>query len=112
MAPAQHENIHSLRDADQEGPIFCTVELFGVARLLARTREVSLSLPQTATLTDVYSVLAQRLPILRGRVIASDAGRLSAGYACNINGLDFAHDPGVKVHPGDRILILSSDAGG
>ena len=109
---ARSGEMHSPRDPAQEVPISCTVELFGVARLLAKTQAVFLSLPHEATLSDVYSALAERLPILVGRVIAPDWGSLSAGYACNINGLDFAHDPDVKVKPGDRVLILSSDAGG
>ncbi|MBI4488532.1 MAG: NTP transferase domain-containing protein [Deltaproteobacteria bacterium] len=90
----------------------CTVELLGVARLLAKTRAVSLSLPQEATLSHVYLALAERMPILVGRVIAPDRSNLSSGYACNINGLDFVRNPSVKVHPGDRIFIISADAGG
>ncbi len=90
----------------------CTVELFGVARLLAKKREVSLSLPQEATLSHVYLALAEKLPILVGRVIAPDRNSLSSGYACNINGLDFVRNPGVKVNPGDKIFIISADAGG
>lgn len=90
----------------------CTVELFGVARLLAKTRALSLSLPQQATLYHVYSALAERLPILVGRVIALDRSSLSSGYACNINGRDFVRDPGIKVQPGDNIFIISADAGG
>jgi hypothetical protein len=90
----------------------CTVELLGVARLLAKTSAVSLSLPQEATLSHVYLALAERMPILVGRVIAPDRSNLSSGYACNINGLDFVRNPSVKVHPGDRIFIISADAGG
>ncbi|MBI2088194.1 MAG: NTP transferase domain-containing protein [Deltaproteobacteria bacterium] len=96
----------------REGSVSCTVELFGVARLLAKTTEVSLSLAHGATLSDVYSALAERLPILVGRVITPDAGNLSSGYACNVNGIDFVRNSNVKVNPGDRIFIISADAGG
>jgi len=90
----------------------CTVEFFGAARLLAKTREVSLALPQEATLSHVLSALAERLPILVGRVINRDRGSLVSGYTCNINGLDFVRAPGAKICSGDKIFILSADAGG
>jgi molybdopterin-guanine dinucleotide biosynthesis protein A len=92
--------------------VTCTVELFGAARLLAKTREVSLELPPGATLADVYSALAAKLPILLGRVISADRTNLFSGYACNINGLNFIRSPTAKVNSGDKIFILSADAGG
>jgi molybdenum cofactor guanylyltransferase len=90
----------------------CTVELFGTAQLLARAKTVSLSLPPEATLSRVLSSLAEKLPMLVGRVIALEGTRLASGFACNINGLSFVRDPSVKIASGDRILILSADAGG
>jgi molybdopterin-guanine dinucleotide biosynthesis protein A len=90
--------------------ISVSVELFGVARLLAKTKSVSLSLPQDATLANVFSALAERLPILLGRIINSNG--LISGYTCNINGLDFVRTPSAKVNSGDKIFILSADAGG
>ena len=92
--------------------VTCTVELFGVARLLAKTREVSLSLPSGATLSHVYSALGATLPMLLGRVIIQDGSSLLAGYACNLNGLDFVRTTTTTINSGDRILILSADAGG
>jgi molybdopterin converting factor small subunit len=86
------------------------VELFGVARLIAKTQEVSLSLAHDATLAHVFSALAEKLPILAGRIINSDG--LTSGYTCNINGLDFVRIPSAKVNSGDKIFILSADAGG
>lgn len=90
----------------------CTVELFGTAQLLARAKTVSLSLPPEATLSRVLSSLAEKLPMLVGRVIAPEGTRLASGFACNINGLSFVRDPSAKIASGDRILILSADAGG
>jgi len=87
-----------------------TVELFGVARMVAKTQTVSLSLPEGATLAHVLSALAEKLPALVGRII-NDHGLIS-GYTCNINGLYFVRAPGAKVNSGDKILILSADAGG
>lgn len=92
--------------------IAVTVELFGVARLLTKTKEVPLSLPPQATLSDVCQALAAEHPVLLGRVINSDRSSLSSGYACNINGLEFIRNSNAKVNPGDKIFILSADAGG
>ena len=96
----------------QTARVTCTVELFGVARLLARTKELSLSLPSGATLSQVYSALRATLPMLSGRVIAPDGRSLLAGYACNVNGLDFVRTTTATISSGDRIFILSADAGG
>ena len=94
------------------GAIECTVELFGAARLLARTREVALSLPEGATLAQAYAALAEKLPVLIDRVIGADRGSLLNGYACNVNGLEFMRMPTARVNSGDKIFILSADAGG
>ena len=85
-------------------------EIAGVARLLAKTQTVPLTLAQGATLADVYTVLAEQLPVLFGRVITSKG--LVSGYSCNINGLDFVRAPDTKINTGDKLLILSADAGG
>ena len=95
-----------------EGSLNCTVELFGVARLLTGTREVTLSLPAGATLGHALEALALQLPALLGRVITDDCTQLVEGYACNRNGLDFVRDFTVKVNAGDNLGIISADAGG
>jgi molybdopterin-guanine dinucleotide biosynthesis protein A/molybdopterin converting factor small subunit len=87
-----------------------SVELFGVARMLAKTQLVSLDLAQGATLAQVLSSLADKFPVLVGRVIDSEG--LITGYTCNINGLNFVRAPDAKVNSGDKIFILSADAGG
>jgi molybdenum cofactor guanylyltransferase len=87
-----------------------SVELFGVARMLAKTPLVSLDLAQGATLAQVFSSLADKFPVLVGRVINSEG--LITGYTCNINGLNFVRAPDAKVNSGDKIFILSADAGG
>jgi molybdopterin-guanine dinucleotide biosynthesis protein A/molybdopterin converting factor small subunit len=93
-------------------PVSVTVELFGVPRLLAKTREISLSLPAAATLSDVLAALAARLPVLAGRVIDAQKSALSSGYACNVNGLQFVRNPAARINPGDKIFIVAADAGG
>ncbi len=92
--------------------IQCTVELYGTARLLARTPAMALALPAGATLSDAFAALAEKLPALVGRVISADRTRLVDGYACNVNGLAFVRTPAALVNPGDSLVILSADAGG
>ena len=92
--------------------IFCTVELFGVARLRAKTKIVPLELPPDASLAQVFLALAETLPALVGSVIARDKDGLVAGQACNVNGREFIRDSSTRIHSGDRIFIVSADAGG
>jgi len=110
-------NMNSPEDYDaalklwsKKNSISVSVELFGVARMVAKTQSVALALPQEATLAYVFSALAEQLPALVGRVI--DSAGLLSGYTCNINGLDFVRAPSAKINSGDKILILSADAGG
>ena len=92
--------------------ISCTVELFGGARLRAKIARVNLTLAQGATLSDVLSALADRLPVLVGPVITLDAKGLSSGHACNVNGRNFVRDASFEIHAGDSVFIISADAGG
>jgi molybdopterin converting factor small subunit len=92
--------------------ISCTVELFGVARLAAKTRKVIVALPENATAADLFSSLADELPVLVGKVVSADRRALLSGHACNINGRDFVRDPNTRIHAGDSVFIISADAGG
>jgi len=105
--PVPSEIDHSRGDR-----VLYTVELFGVARLRAKTAELSLELPRDATLAHVLLALSEKLPTLVGPVIAPDKSSLSTGHACNINGRNFVRSMSTKVNPGDKILIISADAGG
>jgi len=93
-------------------PVSVTVELFGVARLLAKTSKVSLELAQEATLSQLILSLGERLPALVGQVIDPETKSLTRGHACNINGQAFVRDLSTKIHRGDNVFILSADAGG
>ncbi|MDE0035319.1 MAG: NTP transferase domain-containing protein [Deltaproteobacteria bacterium] len=100
------------RTAMDAVPDRCEVELLGAARLRARTSRVSVDLPRPATLAQVLSALALELPALVGPVITETRDGLTAGHVCNLNGRDFVRDASRPVEPGDRLLIMSSDAGG
>ena len=109
-SPADYDAALQRWNKNRSNSISVSVELFGVARLLAKTQTVSLALPQEATLAQVVSALGEKLPVLVGRIIDSDG--LVPGYTCNINGLDFVRTPSTKINSGDKIFILSADAGG
>jgi molybdopterin-guanine dinucleotide biosynthesis protein A/molybdopterin converting factor small subunit len=100
------------RESGESDSICCTIELFGAARLTAKTRNLALVLPSGATFAQLFTALAEKLPILVGRVISPDRTRLISGYACNVNGLDFIRSPTAPVNAGDNIAIVSADAGG
>jgi molybdopterin-guanine dinucleotide biosynthesis protein A len=100
------------RGMSGDGSLICTVELFGVARLLTGTREIIVPLVPNATLGHVFDVLLQKLPLLSGRVLTGDGSQLVDGYACNVNGITFLRDLEARVNPGDNIAIMSADAGG
>ncbi|MGB7947400.1 MAG: NTP transferase domain-containing protein [Candidatus Binatia bacterium] len=106
------DEIAVCKSRSPESFVSCTVELFGMAQLLAKTKTVALTLPEEATLAQLFAALAEQLPILVGRVISLEKSQLVGGCACNINGLEFVRNPTVKVKTGDRVLILSADAGG
>lgn len=93
-------------------PLSCTVELFGVARLRAKTDRVSLTLAPGADLSDALVALAEAIPTLVGPVLTANHRALTAGYACNLNGTNFTSDLHTPLRSGDSLLILSSDAGG
>jgi molybdenum cofactor guanylyltransferase len=106
------DELHASGSQTRNELVHCTVELFGMAQLLAKTKTVSLALPQEATLSHLFSALAERFPILVGRVITPERNQLASGCACNVNGLEFIRNPTARVKTGDRVLILSADAGG
>jgi molybdopterin-guanine dinucleotide biosynthesis protein A/molybdopterin converting factor small subunit len=107
---AEYEAALALWQTRRAVPV--TVELFGVARLLAKTSKISLELMADATLSELISSLAERLPVLVGQVIEPETRGLTRGHACNINGQAFVRDLSTKIHCGDNVFILSADAGG
>jgi hypothetical protein len=87
------------------------VELLGVARLLARRRTVSLPAAGMPTLAELVRALARELPALVGAVIAEDGAALE-GHVIAREGRDLLRDPEEPIYPGDRLLLISLEAGG
>jgi hypothetical protein len=87
------------------------IELLGVARFLARQETVSLDLPRTTSVADVLLRLADAAPALVGNVL-TEHGELVGGYVLARGATELLRDPEAPVHPGDRLLLLSTTAGG
>ena len=88
------------------------VELLGPARLLAGAKEVAVKIPGACTLRQLVPALAERCPALVGPVLDLERRALAEGYIVNRNGRDFLANAEAVVRPGDRLLLLSSAAGG
>jgi molybdopterin converting factor small subunit len=87
-----------------------TVELFGVPRLAAGQRAVTVE-ARGGTLADVARALAERCPALRGRVLDEATGWPLDGYLFALDER-FTSDGGEVVEPGSSVLLVASAAGG
>lgn len=82
------------------------VEFFGIPRERAGIAEVEV---HAETLGQLLATLAIRFPALRELMTARG---LAPSIAANLNGDVFVSDPATLLSPDDRVLLLSSDAGG
>ena len=88
------------------------VELFGHARTVAGVSEVRLTLPPTASASDLAVALASALPALVSTALDEDGTTLLSSYTANVNGTVFMGDDLVPISRGDSIFLFSSQAGG
>ena len=86
------------------------VELFGVPRLVAGQRAVSVD-TEGSTLSDVARALAETYPSLRGRVLDEATGWPLEGYLFALDER-FTRDRNTPVQPGSSVLLVASAAGG
>jgi molybdopterin converting factor small subunit len=82
------------------------VEFLGVSRDRAGVADIDV---EADTLGRLLKTLAARMPRL-AELIADD--RLHPSLAANLNGDRFISDPHTPLGRDDRVVILSSDAGG
>jgi molybdopterin converting factor small subunit len=82
------------------------VEFLGIPRERTGVSEVELD---AATLGDVLAALPVRFPKLRELM---PGGALHSSVAASLNGHRFVSDPATRLAAGDRLILLSSDAGG
>ncbi len=83
------------------------VELYGVARSKAGIEWVPV---EGETIGAALAALERACPALAGAVI--EGGRLSEHYRLSLNGQRFVSDPARRLTDGDRLLLLSAEAGG
>jgi hypothetical protein len=84
-----------------------TVEFYGVPRLRAGRGELTVT---ATTVADVLAAVALACPGLAG--LRRPDGRLAPHYLLSLDGERFVTDPAQPLRPGDRLLLLSADAGG
>ena len=86
------------------------VELLGVARFLARREVLEIDVPATVPLADFARRVAAEAPALVGNVLGEE-GTLIAGHVF-ARGSGLLRDAEDPIHPGDRLMLLSTSAGG
>jgi molybdopterin converting factor small subunit len=84
-----------------------TVEFYGVPRQHAGRAELEVA---ARTVGELLEAVERACPGLAGLRRAD--GRLAAHYLLSIDGRQFVSDVRQEVRPGDRVLLLSADAGG
>jgi molybdopterin converting factor small subunit len=84
-----------------------TVEFFGIPRQRAGRAELAV---EAATVADVLAAVRQACPRLADLV--GPDGRPGPHYLLSVNGRYFVADARQPVGDGDRVLVLSADAGG
>ncbi|RLC67944.1 MAG: hypothetical protein DRI48_00960 [Chloroflexi bacterium] len=90
------------------------VELFGVSRLVAGEKEITLDVEEGATFRDVVRKLAEKYPGMIGDVIQPDCETLHPPNILNLNAQRMIqpHQMDESLSDGDRIILMSMSAGG
>jgi hypothetical protein len=83
------------------------VEFYGIPRLRAERAELSVP---PGTVSEALAAVQQACPGLTDLVDCD--GRLKVQYLISINGREFGPSLDRPLHSGDRLLLLSADAGG
>ncbi len=84
-----------------------TVEFYGVPRLRAGRAELAVA---AGTVAEVLAAVEQSCPGLVGLV--GPGGRVDPHYLLSLDGRRFVTDWQESLEAGERLLLLSADAGG
>ncbi len=90
------------------------LELYGISRLIAGTKELSLEWPEGATFRDIVRLLVTRYPDMIGDVVQPDGETLQSPNIFNLNGERMIHVDHMEdaLSDGDQIILMSMSAGG
>lgn len=90
------------------------LELFGLSRIAAGTKELSLELEEGTTFRDIVSLLSVKYPDMIGNVINPDGETLHPPNIFNLNAKRMIQPNQMGECPsdGDRIVLMSISAGG
>ncbi len=83
------------------------VEMFGLPYEISGIRRVEFELEDGAGLSDIIGALKREIPELEGEVITPGYDLLTEGFTFNINGRFYSNDGDLKLHEGDRIVLLT-----
>jgi molybdopterin converting factor small subunit len=83
------------------------IELYGVPRLRAGVGEVAVT---AATVREALRELERNCPGLAG--LLGPGGRLAPQYLLSIDGREFVAELSRPVRAGERLVLLTADAGG
>ena len=90
------------------------LELFGLARIAAGTKELGLELEEGMAFRDIVRLLSARYPTMIGNVIQPDGETLQPPNIFNLNARQMIQADQMDECPndGDRIVLMSMSAGG
>jgi len=90
------------------------LELLGLSRLAAGTKEITLDLKEDTSFREVVRELASRYPAMIGNVIKPDMETLHPPniFSLNARRLIQASQMDESPNDGDRIILMSISAGG
>jgi molybdopterin converting factor small subunit len=90
------------------------LELFGLSRIAAGTKELSLELEEGTTFRDIVRLLSVEYPDMIGNVINPDGETLHPPNIFNLNAKRMIQPSQMGECPGDgdRIVLMSISAGG
>jgi molybdopterin converting factor small subunit len=88
-------------------PVEVTIEFYGIPRQRAGRPDLTVT---GRTIGDILSAVETACPGLAGLV--QKDGKLSAYYLLSVDGREFAADERQPLKQGQRLLLLSADAGG
>jgi len=90
------------------------LELFGVSRLIAGSKTLTLEVDEGTTFREIVRLLAERYPDMVGDVIQPDGETLQEPNIFNLNAEKMIQPDQMGGHPsaGDRVILMSISAGG